>query len=325
MMAVGALWRVASRTCDDCDMRDRLARPPTDWIDALEAEGFMVEALIAQGGAARLYRGTGPGGPVALKVFSSGFGPEQLEVARRLATVDHPAVVGVMAAGCFDGGGWVAMELLEGPSLEQVLAASPLSPERALRIARRIAEGLAEIHRAGVVHRDLKPANVVLLPGDFPKIIDFGLAQPAGNAPMESIFEGSWGYAPPEQIQGRPVDPRTDVYALGVILYRMLLGRLPFGDAPVAAALGHLHDRPPPIRDRNPAIPARVEALVLRALAKSPRARFGSMVELMAELDACLEEPRPGTPGHQRPKLLTATMAVALPIALLFLAVRLEC
>jgi len=302
-------------------MRDELARPPTDWIEVLAAEGFRAEALLAQSGPARIYRGQGPDGPVALKVFFSGFDASCLEVARRLAALDHPAVVRVVGAGHLgQDAGWVAMELLEGPSLEGILATGPLPVARALLLAARIAEGLAAIHHAGLVHRDLKPSNIVVLGGDRPKIVDFGLAQPVGREPGEGSFEGSWGYAAPEQVQGRAADPRTDVYALGVVLYRMLLGRLPFGDAPVAAALGHLHDRPPPLRERNPAISPRVEALVLRALNKDPRARFASMEELVTEIEACLQDPPEVSSGPRR-AVLAATMAVALVL----LAARLVC
>jgi len=265
---------------------ERTARDARE-IEDLSAGGFEVDGFLAQGGSARLYRGRGPEGPVALKLLPTKVPESRLEIVRRIAAIGHPALVRILGVGSQASGSWMAMELLEGPSLEEILAGGPLPLDRALGLAGRIAKGLGALHRAGFVHRDLKPSNVIVLPDDRLKIVDFGLALPVGTPPAEAGFEGSWGYAAPEQLMGRAADPRSDVYALGVVLYRMLLGRLPYGDAPVAAALGHLHDRPPPPRAVDPSIPAEVEALVLRALAKDPRDRFASMEAFAAEIEAC--------------------------------------
>ena len=213
------------------------------------------------------------------------------------------------------------MEILEGPNLEELLAGGTLPVDRALRLATHMAEGLGALHRAGWVHRDLKPSNVIVLPGDHPKIVDFGLARRAGAAAAEPSFEGSWGYAAPEQIEGGAADVRSDVYALGVILYRMLVGHLPFGDAPVAAALGHLQDRPPPPRAQVPAIPVAVEAALLRALAKDPEARFATMEAFRAALEACPPVP-PQEASHPRRFWIPALGAL---VALALSATPLAC
>lgn len=252
--------------------------------------------LLAEGGTARVYRAEGPRGEVALKVFRAPLSPASSELAGCLQSLDHPNLARILD---FDRE-WAAMEFLEGPNLEELLSAGPLPLDRALSLAARMAEGLAVLHEAGWVHRDLKPSNVIVLEGDWPKIVDFGLARRVG-APSESAsFEGSWGYVAPEQVRGEEADPRSDVYALGVVLYRMVLGHLPFGDAPVAAALGHLHERAPSPRVQNPAIPAAVDGLLLRALAKEAQDRFPTMKDFAAALreaaDARVEvEPRKGS------------------------------
>lgn len=283
----------------------------------MEIGGFRHLELLAEGGTARVYRAEGPDGPAALKIFHGPLPPEVVEQLRGLPALDHPHLARYLAIGS----DWAAMELLEGPDLEAILAAGPLPVGRALRLAAGIAEGLAALHAAGWVHRDLKPSNVIVLPGDLPKIVDLGLARRMDSTAEEASFEGSWGFAAPEQVQGRPADPRSDVYALGVVLYRMLLGRLPFGDAPVAAALGHLHDRPPPPRRQDPSIPPEVEALLLRALAKEPQDRFPTMEAFAAALRAA--EPAP--PAPVAPWKWRWLLDLGTAIALVIVAAKLAC
>lgn len=289
-------------------------------LRASEFAGYRPRDLLAEGGSAAVYRAEGPHGIAALKVFRRPLPPESLALAQVLLEIDHPHVARFFAFG--QGAvHWAAMEFLEGPSLEEVLAGGRLPVDRALRLAARIAEGMEVLHRAGWVHRDLKPGNVIVLPDDHPKIVDFGLARRVGTQAATPSFEGSWGYAAPEQIEGRAADVRSDVYALGVILYRMLVGRLPFGDAPVAAALGHLHDRPPPPRDQNPAIPPAVEAVLLRALAKDPAARFPTIEAFRAALEACRVEEGQG----RRPRRRAWIPVVGIAAALALVAVGLAC
>lgn len=275
--------------------------------EAVEIGGFRLLGLLAEGGTARVYRAEGPEGFAALKIFRTPLPEEVVEMAGALMGLEHPHLARIFAVG----EDWAAMELLPGPNLEELLDGGKLPVERALPLVTRMAEGLATLHGAGFVHRDLKPSNVIVVDDDHPKIVDFGLARRIGATAGERGFEGSWGYAAPEQIQGHPVDPRSDVYALGIVLYRMLVGHLPFGDAPVAAALGHLHDRPPPPRSLDPTIPPAVEALLLRALAKDPEARFPSMEAFAAALERCAAAVPGRAPTSRRPWYLMAAAAAA--------------
>jgi hypothetical protein len=171
----------------------------------------------------------------------------------------------------------------------------PLVPERAIRIAQQIAEGLAAAHDVDIVHRDLKPDNVVLVERDqaeFVKILDFGLAKvarPQGRLTRVGKIFGTPHYMSPEQSRGKPVDQRTDVYALGVILYEMLSGRVPFeGDTPLTILSGHVHGDVRPLRAQNSSartISAELEAVVLKCLAKRPEDRYPSMRALFADLE----------------------------------------
>lgn len=277
--------------------------------------GFRPRELLAEGKAASVYLGDGPEGVAVVKTFRTPLSADSLALASRLVEIDHPQLTRFLAVG----EDWVAMEFLDGPNLEEILSGPRLSRERVLTLAARIAAGVGALHAAGWVHRDLKPSNVIVLEGSHPKIVDFGLARPVGAAPAEASFEGSWGYAAPEQIQGRAADPRADIYSLGVILYRMLLGRLPFGDAPVAAALGHLHDRPPPPREQDPTIPPALEDAILRALAKEPEARFPTMESFAAALEAC-ELPQPPPAPTRRPWIPVVGGAIALALIVAQLA-----
>ncbi|RMG12162.1 MAG: serine/threonine protein kinase, partial [Planctomycetota bacterium] len=242
--------------------------------------------------------------------------------ARLLAQVRHPSVVRAHDAGRDEQGNpFLVTDLVEGEGLDEVLRRGPLEPTRAAELVAALAEGIAAVHRVGVLHRDLKPANVILTPEGRPVLIDFGLARPTGDAESltrSGVIVGTPSYMAPEQAEGLPsaaLDARVDVYGLGAILYACLAGRPPFeGSGPLQVAKKVLCD---PIRwpVASPVPPA-LRAVAERALAKAPADRFAGADELA---HAVRESIRAPTPSPSRAPLFLAGggafVALALAIA----------
>jgi serine/threonine-protein kinase len=226
---------------------------------------------------------------VALKLLAHDADPVRFErEARAVAALAHPNICTLYDFGETDGRPFIVLEYLPGGSLDDHMTyGQPVADEETERIARDVAAGLAHAHERGVVHRDLKPANVLFGASGNAKLADFGLAL-LGDAPSltgAGTVLGTAAYIAPEQVAGQPVTPATDVYSFGVILFRMLTGRLPF-EAADAYTLATMHrDRPPPsVFDLRPRAPARLESLVFAALAKSPADRPPDGRALLAEL-----------------------------------------
>jgi eukaryotic-like serine/threonine-protein kinase len=263
---------------------------------------FRILGLIARGGMGRVYRARQEplGRMCAIKVVNAGFGSVDPEFQRRFfleasvsSKLTHPNTVTVFDYGKTDDDMfYMAMELLEGQTLHRAIRQGrALSEVRAIHIARQICRSLREAHAMGVIHRDLKPANVFLVnhgdEPDFVKVLDFGLVKDITEKPEEQLtqtglFMGSPKYMAPEQIEGRRVDGRTDVYAIGVILFEMLTGRVPFERATsVATLMAHVHEPPPLIRTLNPDVNPSLEAAVFKCMAKEQSERFDSVDELL--------------------------------------------
>ncbi len=221
--------------------------------------------------------------PVLRGLFLSG--------ARAAMRIEHDSVVRVLEVReRRDMRPYAVMELLEGEALDALLQRSgALSPELALELARQAALGLEAAHRAGVVHCDIKPENLFVTAAGPLKILDFDLANVdrAPDASDGQLLRGTPKYMAPEQVVGDPVDERTDVYALGILLFCMLTGQLPF-DLPLSATLlrHHLYSPLPPLSWLVDGIDPRLEALVARATRKDPTLRYPSMLALVADLDA---------------------------------------
>jgi serine/threonine-protein kinase len=213
------------------------------------------------------------------------------------AQVEHPNTVRVYDVGNDHGKLYLAMEFLAGPSLREVIERSGrLGVARLVRIARQVANALGAIHAHGIVHRDLKPDNVILLDSfgerDFVKVLDFGIAKvleeqlrlTATGKPI-----GTPTYMAPEQAMGLAVDPRTDLYTLGVMLYQMASGRVPFDAAMTESMrLAHAHEIPRPITSLVPDLPPALAQLIMQLLEKDPAARPATAAEVTARLDRCL-------------------------------------
>ena len=258
---------------------------------------YEVLRRIARGGMAEVFlaRDLLLDRPVALKVLFREFAvdPSFVERFRREATaaanLSHPNIVGVYDSGESNGTYFIVMEYIEGRSLAQIIRDDgPLSPDRAADVIIDAAAALGFAHRNGTIHRDVKPGNVLISPIGQVKVADFGIARAITtqeNLTQTGTVMGTATYFSPEQARGEPVDPRSDVYSLGVVLYETLTGQPPFsGDNPVAVAYKHVQEAPTPPRQLDPALPAPLEAITLKALAKNPANRYQSADDLAADL-----------------------------------------
>jgi len=281
---------------------------PDPLIGRVINDRFKINALIARGGMGKVYRAEqAPLGRVcAIKVLNPNYaGEHDPEFHKRFfleasiaSKLTHPNTVTIFDYGkTEDDIYYMAMEYLEGHTLHRAIREAGYFPEeRAAHVARQICRALREAHSLGVIHRDLKPANIFLVEHgdetDFVKVLDFGLVKNVGEGKGEDLtqtglFMGSPKYMAPEQIRGDKVDARTDIYALGIILYEMITGKVPF-DRPnsVNILMAHVNEDPPPLRQMNPNVnvsPA-IEDAIARCMAKDPDQRFRSMDEVLAAL-----------------------------------------
>jgi hypothetical protein len=246
--------------------------------------------------------------------------------ARAAATIDHPHVCRVYDVGRIDGTPFLTMAFVDGRTLADEARAAPLAPRRAAEVVRDAARGMAEAHRMGVVHRDLKPGNILMGPDGRPVVTDFGLARRDADdlrLTASGTVLGTPLYMAPEQVAGDTdrVGPASDVYALGVVLYELLAGRPPFGMDRTQVMAGALSKDPPPPSGVRPGLDPRLDAVVLRAMAKRPDDRF-TMTQLADALDAWLKDDAPRPPRRLARPLIAAAVVVAILGLLLPLAVK---
>src|SRR5436853_5859941 len=215
--------------------------------------------------------------------FIERFGRE----AKNAAALNHPNIVSIYDRGEAEDTYYIAMEYLDGRTLKELIVGRGAAPVNvAIEYARQILSALRFAHRHGIVHRDIKPHNVLVDGEGRVKVTDFGIAR-AGTSQMTETgsIVGTAQYLSPEQARGAPVDPRSDLYSLGVVLYEMLTGKVPFtGDTPVEIAMKHLSQVPKPPSEWRSDVPHDLDAVVMRALAKDPEQRYGSAEEMDADL-----------------------------------------
>ena len=315
---------------------ESLALPPTtdthptlELAPGTELAGCRIEEVAGRGGMGVVYRATqlDLGRPVAVKVIAAdrardpGLRTRFSLEARLAAAIDHPNLVPVHAAGEEGGRLYLVMRYVAGTDLHRALKRDGhLSPGRAARIVSQVAAGLDAAHAAGLVHRDVKPANV-LLTGEHVYLGDFGLSrlQGAGERITESgAWIGTVDYMSPEHLRGEPCDARSDVYALGCVLFAALTGEPPFRRATVPQTMSaHLH-QPPPLPSERAPVPAEFDQVIARALAKRPEDRYPSAGDLgRAALAAAAGEPvteqeRTVATGAAAPADLTTAMPTEL-------------
>ena len=274
--------------------------PKTDKLIGELIGNYEVKALLGAGGMGQVYLAENPriGREVAIKVLSQQMAADesfldrfQVE-ARAVTRIDHPNVIDIYDFGSLeDGRLYYVMELLRGQELKAVISAhGAMSAAEVLPFVAQICAALQAAHAQGVVHRDLKPENIFVLDREplRVKVLDFGIAKmleagESSTATNTGVIMGTPRYISPEQAAGQPdqISPRTDLYSLGVILYQLLCGEVPFQEEmPVLMLARHLKDPPPPLRDRNPTVPPGVAAVVHRCLEKAPGDRPKSAREL---------------------------------------------
>jgi len=271
---------------------------------------YRIENRLGNGGMALVYSGTDTllRRRVAIKVLREQYAADDDFVkrfsyeAQAAAKLSHPNIVSVYDFGSEDHAYFIVMELVDGETLAEQIAAEHLIPEPvAVDYAIQIASGLAYAHRQGLLHRDIKPANILITKDDVVKISDFGIARAVSENTLgvtqPGMVMGSVYYLSPEQAQGLAIDETSDLYSVGVVLYQMLTGTLPFaGDSPVAVALKHVSATPPPIDPATTGISPALVSIVARLLQKNPRDRFASATELASALRDARERPAVAQP-----------------------------
>jgi serine/threonine protein kinase len=284
-------------------------------------EHYRVEALLGRGGMGVVYRAvdTRLHRPVALKVLAEDLvhDPDRrarfLQEARAASAVNHPAIAQIYDVGEFEGTTFLAMELVEGRTVRQLVADRELDVLGAVEIALQVARGLAAAHEAGIVHRDIKSDNVMVTRDGHAKILDFGLAKlldpgrsgsgsgaTRGLDPslVETITKtqagmvlGTVAYMSPEQARGQPIDHRSDLFSVGIVLYEMVTGQLPFqGASPIDTMYAIAFEETRAVQALRPSLPGNLQRIVSRSLRKRPDDRYASARDLVRDLEGLRRE-----------------------------------
>ncbi|MBD0290298.1 MAG: serine/threonine protein kinase [Thermoleophilia bacterium] len=271
-------------------------------VGTVVAGRYRLEEILGVGGMSTVFRAHDGvlERDVALKVLHPLLSQDAQYVerfrreARAIARLSHPNIVTVIDRSQAEGRQYIVFELVRGLNLKQLALGGPLPAAQALALAHQTGRGLAFAHENGIVHRDVKPQNVLVDRDGVAKVTDFGIARASGGdegLTQTGTILGTSDYLSPEQAVGQPVDERSDQYSLGVLLFELLAGELPYrGDSPVAVAMSHLHDPVPSVRDLRPELSPRLDDVLRRAMAKRPEDRFPSLDALLAALEACTAE-----------------------------------
>jgi eukaryotic-like serine/threonine-protein kinase len=291
------------------------------------SDRYTLVELLGEGGMARVYLAHDDvlDRYVALKVLreryadDDSFAERFRSEARNAASLTHPGIVQVYDQGRDeDGTYYIAMEYVPGGTLkDRINARGPLDPEEAAGIAWRIAEALGAAHERGIVHRDVTSQNILLGATGETKVVDFGIARAASSKTVTetNVVLGTAAYMSPEQVRSERVGPASDLYSLGVVLYEMLTGELPYkADDPIATAIKHLEEPPPRPKELNPAVPEGLDALTVKLLAKNPEDRYPSAAELAEDLQRMGEAlPLPTAPLADQSTVEATTAPMSAP------------
>ncbi|MEP6801879.1 MAG: protein kinase [Acidobacteriota bacterium] len=312
------------------------APPPSVFLKpGTTLDHFEIVERLGSGGFGVVYRArdTRLGRTVAIKVLPEDFlrDDERRERFRLEATaasaLNHPHICTIHDFVESEGCHFIVMELVEGRTLHDILADGPLPASKAIDLGTQIASALAEAHGAGILHRDIKGANIVVTAKGQAKILDFGIAkrmEPGGDTTRDArsltgtgMALGTLTYMSPEQLLGKPIDARSDLFSLGVVLYEMVTGRLPFaGSTPVAVTDALLHEPPRDFGDRP--LPPRLKAAIVRLLEKNREKRYSSAEELRGDLEAMKERPEGAQTGGRGLRRFSIAAAAAALVALVF-------
>src|ERR671923_2755274 len=271
-----------------------------------EFAGYRIEALLGRGGMSVVYRAENIrlGNKVALKLLSEELADDEsfrerfVRESRTAATLNHPNIVTIYDAGDSEGLLYIAMRLVDGDLKAHLRREGPLAPDHALAIAAQVGSALDAAHARSLLHRDVKPANILLEPGEpgappHAYLADFGLTkhlESRSGITASGQFVGTIDYMSPEQIEGREVDGRTDIYSLGCVLFECLTRATPFRrETEVAVLWAHMREDPPAVTELRPELPGAVDLVVARAVAKDPDNRYATARELVDELQGALE------------------------------------
>ncbi len=268
---------------------------PDTLIDQVFDGRYRVVRKLGAGGMANVYLAEDQelGRRVAIKMLDDRHSQDEQFVerfrreAKNAAGLSHPNIVSIYDRGEAEGTYYIAMEYLEGRTLKELLVARGPTPLAvAIDYTRQILAALGFAHRNGIVHRDIKPHNVVVAPDGRLKVTDFGIARAGASQMTETgSIIGTAQYLSPEQAKGAPVTPASDIYSVGIVLYEMLTGSVPFtGDTPLEIAMKHLSAIPEPPSEKRPEIPHELDSIILRALAKDPADRYQGADEMDADL-----------------------------------------
>ncbi|MGB7491608.1 MAG: serine/threonine-protein kinase, partial [Thermoanaerobaculia bacterium] len=302
---------------------------------------YKVTEKLGAGGMGEVYRARDLtlDRDVALKVLPQDLSsdPERLDrferEAKAVAALNHPNIVTLFSVEKADGVPFLTMELVEGEPLDEAIPDAGLPMEQFAALASQLLEGVAAAHKQGIIHRDLKPSNIMLTEDGRLKVLDFGLAK-LRDLDDDSISDselatallteegrilGTPAYMAPEQAEGKPVDGRADIFAIGAVLYEMLTGSRPFvGESRASVQAAILTADPSPPRKLRHEIPKDLDAIVLRCLAKDPPARFDTAEDLLSALQTETQAFTPASPGVPRTRSWTRALLWALPLVLLF-------
>jgi len=286
-------------------------------IEGSELDGYHIDGILGQGGMGLVYEATEMDldRKVALKVLAPDCAGEPTfrerfrREARAQAKLDHPHVVEIFAISKDQDPLYIAMKLIRGAPLKELIDQEKLDDARTLRLLGPIAHAIDTAHERGFVHRDVKPGNILVGERDHPYLADFGLIKSEGQLTLtpKNAWVGTLPYVAPEQIQGRePVEPASDIYSLTAVLYECLTREVPF-PAPrqEAVIFAHLSQPPPRVTARRPELPVAIDEVIARGMAKDSSARYESACALIAAAERAIE--RPGTPPKRNRELMRVT------------------